>query len=219
MLPDLTTCVWALPIVVIDTETTGLPEDGGRVCEIAAVRFEQGVPVAKYATLINPGCAMPEAATAVHGIKDADVAGKPALPDVAHELLRVCDGAVTAAYAATFDRHMLHAQIQGTDCHAFDPAQSWIDVYPLVKHFDRYVSGKGKNKLEAACARRNIIIEGAHRAMADAIACGVLLHRFQQKLGKISAAHLIRRCDERRAEQEAEFQQWLAKQKQREAAL
>jgi DNA polymerase III epsilon subunit-like protein len=202
---------------VLDTETTGLPESGGRVCEVAVVRFEQGVPVSRFSSLIDPGCPIPAEATAVHKITDADVAGKPSLPDIAHELFRVCDGAVTAAYAASFDRHMIHAQIQGKDCHAFDPEQSWIDVLPLVRHYDRFVSGKGRNKLTAACARRNIIVEGAHRAMADAMACGFLLHRFQQRLGNPSAAQLIARCDARRVEQDAEFQKWLARQPKKEA--
>lgn len=218
MLPDLTACVWHLPIVVIDTETTGLPDSGGRVCEIAAVRFEHGVPVSRFASLISPGCAMPESATAVHGITDSDLVGKPSLPEVAHELLRVCDGAVTAAYNSPFDRVMLHAEIRGTDCHAFDPEQSWIDVLPLVRHYEPYVSGKGRHKLTAACERRGIRVEGAHRALADAMMCGFLLHHFQKSLGNPSAAQLIARCDVRRAEQDASFKAWLARQPRRETA-
>ena len=218
MILDLTSCVWRLPVVVVDTETTGLPKDGGRVCEIAAVRFEDGVPVSRFATLIDPGHPIPESATKVHKITDADVAGKPRLPDVAGDLLRVCAGAVTAAYNAPFDKAMLHAEITGTDCHAFDPSQSWIDPLVLVRHFDRKVSGKGKNKLENACARRGITLEGAHRSMADALATGALLWTFKAKLGDISAAVLIAKCDQRRDEQEREFQAWLARQKAKESA-
>src|SRR5690606_18521144 len=217
VLPDLSTCIWSLPVVVIDTETSGLPPHG-RVCEIAAIRFESNVPVAKFQSLINPGHPIPESATKVHGIRDADVADKPRLPEVAGELLRVCAGAVTVAYNSPFDRAMLHAEITGTDCHAFDPGQSWIDPLVLVRHFDRYASGKGRNKLENACARRGINLEGAHRALADVLATGGLLWTFKAKLGDISAAELIARCDQRRAEQDAEFQAWLAKQPSKGAA-
>lgn len=209
---DLTACIWDLPLVVIDTETTGLAEQGGRVCEIAAVRFEGGVHVAKFCSFIQPGCDIPEAATAIHGITNTDVATAPTLPEVAGELLKVCAGAVTCAYSAEFDRGMLHAQIQGTDCHAFDPAQSWVDVLVLVRHFDRLARGSGRHKLTAACARRNIIVGNAHRADADAIACGVLLHRLRPRIGNPSGAHLIERCNVRRAEQNKDFQEWLAKQ-------
>jgi DNA polymerase III epsilon subunit family exonuclease len=208
---DLSANIWDLPLAVIDTETTGIEEDD-RVCEIAAVRFESGIPVSRFSSLVNPGRPIPEAVSKVHGIKDVDVASKPTLPEVAGELLRVCQGAVAVAYSANFDRRMLHAEITGTDCHAFDPSQSWVDVLVLVRHFDRNVRGKGKNKLEKACERHGVILEGAHRALADALACGGLLHAFKSRLGNVSAAQLIERCDIRRTEQDADFQAWLSRQ-------
>lgn len=209
---DLNACVWDTPITVLDTETTGLPEAGGRCVEIAAVRFESGVPVARFSSLVNPGVPIPAEATAIHGIKDSDVAGKPTLSEVAGELLRVCRGAVPCAYSAPFDRAILHAEITGQECLAFDPAQAWIDVLVLVKHFDRYVGGKGRHKLENACKRHGIELEGAHRALADAIACGGLLRAFKSRLGNVSAAQLIERCEARRAEQEADFAAWKERQ-------
>jgi DNA polymerase III epsilon subunit-like protein len=216
MTVDLTACIWDLPLVFIDTETSGLPPDG-RACDVAAVRFQDGVPTAKFSSLINPGCEIPEQATAIHKITDEMVKSAPTLPEVASELLRVCAGAVACAYSADFDRFMLHAEIQGEDCHAFDPRLGWVDVLVLIRHFDRFVPGSGRHKLTAACARRNIIIEGAHRAMPDAIATGFLMHRLKDKIGKVSAAQLIERCAVRRAEQEASFQEWRSRQPAREA--
>lgn len=216
MIPDLSTIVWELPLVVIDTETTGLPPDG-KVCEIAAVRFEGGVPVARFRSHINPGCAIPAEATAIHGITDEDVASAPSLPEVSADLFKVCDGAVTCAYSADFDRGMLHAGIQGQDCHAFDPAQSWVDVLVLVRHFHRYVSGSGRHKLAATCARLDIILDNAHRADSDAVAAGLVLHRLKSAIGNMSAARLIERCDARRVEQDAAFQRWLDRQPKRSA--
>lgn len=213
---DLTTNIWDLPLVVIDTETTGLPPDG-RVCEIAAVRFERGVHVAKFCSFIKPGCPIPEAATAIHKIKDSDVAGAPTLPEVAADLLKLCDGAVTCAYSAPFDKGMLHAEIQGEDCHAFDPTQSWVDILVLVRHFQRFASGSGRHKLSNVCTRMGIVLDNAHRADSDALAAGMVLHRLKQKIGNVSALKLIERCDVRRAEQDASFQEWLSKQPKREA--
>jgi len=208
---DLSRPFHQLATVVIDTETTGIGDDD-RIVEIATVRYEDCFPVAKWCSLVDPGIDIPDAATAIHGISNADVRGMPALEDVAGELLRVSKDAVPCAYSANFDRAMLHKQISGADCLAFDPAQSWIDVLVLVRHFDRRVSGKGKNKLEKACARHGITLEGAHRALADALACGGLLWAFKPRLRDMRAADLIRRCDERRAEQERDFQEWLARQ-------
>jgi DNA polymerase-3 subunit epsilon len=214
MRPDMGRPWHELAVAVIDTETTGLPDAGGRCCEVAVVRFEGGVPVARFSSLIDPGCDIPQAATAIHNITTGMVRGAPRLEDVAGDLLRVCAGAVPAAYQAMFDRHMIHASITGTDCLAFDPKESWLDVMIICKHFDRYVSGAGRHKLVNACKRHGIVIEGAHRAEADAIGTGALLWAFKSKLGDVSAAELIRRCDVRRAEQEEEFQAWKARQKE-----
>lgn len=208
---DLSKPWHSLPIAVIDTETSGLAPDG-RVVEIAAVRFEGGVPVARFCSLVNPGHPIPEGATGVHGITDAMVSSAPRLADVAAGLLRVCRDAAPCAYNAPFDRFMLHSEVTGTDCMAFDSARSWLDVMIMAKHFDRFARGTGRHKLVNVCARNGIEIKGAHRAEADAIACGALLWAFKSKLGDVSAENLIKRCDERRAEQEADYQAWKARQ-------
>jgi hypothetical protein len=60
-----------------------------------------------------------------------------------------------------------------------------------------------------------IILDNAHRADSDALAAGLVLHRLRQKIGDVSAAKLIERCDVRRAEQDADFNSWLQKQQAR----
>jgi DNA polymerase-3 subunit epsilon len=194
---ELARNIWDLDVVVIDTETTGLPENDGRPVEIACVRFSGGLPVAQWSSLVNPGVPIPAEATAIHKITDE---------------MGLCKDAVPCAYNAEFDRFMLHREISGTDCLAFNPEQSWIDPLVMIRDVDKFVSGKGKNKLENACRRRGIIIEGAHRAKADALATGFLLWRLKERIGDISAADLIRRCDVRRKVQEAEFAAWQARQ-------
>jgi DNA polymerase-3 subunit epsilon len=214
---DLSANIWDMPIVVIDFESTGIDDDR-RPVECAAIRFEQGSPVAQWSSLLSPGVPIPTEATGIHGITDEMVAGAPTLAECASDLLRVCKDAVPCAYSADFDRFMLHREITGIDCLAFDPAQSWLDPLVIIRDVDKYVSGKGKNKLENACKRRGIIISEAHRARADAIATGVLMWRLRERIGDISAAELIRRCDARRKVQDAEFNAWLARQPPKPAA-
>jgi DNA polymerase-3 subunit epsilon len=207
-----------LPIVVIDVETTGIGDDA-RVVDVAAVRFEAGLPVARFSSLVNPGVPIPAEATAVHGVTDEMVAGAPILADALNDgsWLRVCKWAVPCAYNAPFDRRFIEPELVSSRAldityPVVDTDLSWIDPLVLVKHFDRYEKGKGRHKLEAACLRHGVEMTGAHRAEADALACGGLLWAFKPKLGNVSAATLIRRCDERRVEQEADYQRWKASQ-------
>jgi DNA polymerase III epsilon subunit-like protein len=212
---DMSRPWWQLPVCVIDTETTGVGEDD-RIVEIACVRFEDGFPVAKFSTLVYPGRNIPDEATAVHGIKDEDVVDLPRFGHVAGKVFDICKGAVPCAFNSPFDRSMLHREIVGTDFHAlnvtapaFDLDQSWIDPLCIVRSVDKYEKSK---KLVDACARRGIVLEGAHRALADSLACGALLWTFKPRLKDISAAELIRLCDVRRAEQEREFNERKARQ-------
>jgi len=217
---DLSRAWNELPLVVIDTETTGIGE-GHRVLEVAAVRFEGGHITAEFSSLLDPQRDIPVEATAVHGITTEMVQGMPTLCDVAAELEQVARGAVPCAYNAPFDRALLHASICGTDCPAFDAALSWIDVYVIVAspRVDKYVQGKGRLKLSNVCARHGVELDGAHRALGDARATGLLLHRLFDKglIKPVSLARLLAHTDQMRAEHDRDFQAWLARQPKQEA--
>lgn len=203
----------SLPIVVFDTETTGVGV-GDRIVEVGAVRFEPGASIsAHFATRIDPGIPIPAEATAVHGIRDEDVAGKPSIEAVAHELARVAEGALPCAYNASFDRRMLHAQITGTDCPLFDPSfPGWLDPLVIAKRQDKTRFGKGAYTLAAVCQRWGIPFEGAaHSAYFDAVACGKLLFSMLSKgaVKPVPAEHMLRHTERMRAEDQAGFDAFL----------
>lgn len=202
-------------LVVLDTETTGVG-DGHRVLEVAAVRLEQGRITKEFSTLVDPERDIPEEATAIHGITEEMVAGKPKLVDVVSELVKIGRDAVPCAYNAPFDRGLLHASIAGTDCPALDPAMSWVDVYVIVgsPRIDKYVKGKGRLKLANVCARHGIELVGAHRALGDARATASLLWSLYERglVRPVSLRRLLDHTDQMRADHEREFQEWLARQ-------
>lgn len=216
---DMDKCWTEQPLVVVDTETCGLnPGDG--ICDIAALRFERGEVVASFSSYINPGKPIPEAATAIHGIRDEHVAAAPSLLSVSGNLLEMGLGAVPCAYSAAFDRQHIQHEIYGSDCPLFDPGFSeWLDVLVIVREKDRYVSGKKRHTLGEASARRGIIVGEAHRARPDALATGLLLWEMLRRgevrpcpIGKLLA--YIGKC---KREQEERFQEWLAKQPAKES--
>jgi|GEM_PF-5486236 len=59
------------PLVVVDTETTGTDPQTDRIVQIALTRVAADGHVDAFASFVNPGIAISEAATAVHGITAA----------------------------------------------------------------------------------------------------------------------------------------------------
>lgn len=217
MFPNLSALWHEVPIVVIDTETTGLTDDDEAI-EIAAVRFEAGRAVAQFQSLVNPGTRPihPEAQK-VHGISPEMVRAAPRLSDLAGELFMIADGAIACAYNAPFDRRYLHKHITGTDCATFDPSWAWIDVYTIVcsENVDKYVKGPGRLRLGATCFRWQVEHQSAHRALGDAQATGELLWRLFER-GKISATckldRLLSHTETLRGVQQRDHARWQNRQ-------
>jgi DNA polymerase-3 subunit epsilon len=91
----------------VDVETTGIDAATCAVVEVACQIVEAGQVVATFESLVDPGCPIPPFVTAIHGIDDGMVAGKPRLRDLMPTLLDHCRGAVIVAHNAAFDRRFL----------------------------------------------------------------------------------------------------------------
>lgn len=162
----------AVPIAFIDFETTGLLPGVDRVVEVGIARFEGGRFLACIGSRVDPGVSIPEAATAIHGISNADVRGQPALAeffagDPARAALL---GAQPGAYNAPFDKWFCPAAALA------DWTWPWLDAMVLVAVVDRFAKGKGRHKLTASCERHGVVLSSAHSAQADARAAGELFH-------------------------------------------
>lgn len=82
------------PLVFFDLETTGLNTSSDRIVELALIRITPHGDVLERVRRFNPGIPIPQEATAIHGISDADVAGEPPFAATAKsltELLENCD--------------------------------------------------------------------------------------------------------------------------------
>src|SRR6185437_6607577 len=101
-----------IPIALIDTETTGRDAAADRIVEIGIVLGLRGEVTGRFSKLINPGRPIPPEVSAVHGIKDADVAGQPSFAEIAGEMLDFLGNAVPAAYNAAFDRGFVFAELE-----------------------------------------------------------------------------------------------------------
>ena len=79
--------IWsALPIGLIDVETTGKDASVDRVVEVGIAIARDGEIVERKNWLVNPGRPIPKEASDVHKIMDEDVKDSPSFADVASEV-------------------------------------------------------------------------------------------------------------------------------------
>lgn len=172
-------------VVSFDTETTGLfPENGDRVIEFAGIELRLGPDggverVVPHHYLFNPGIPIPREASEVSGLKDEDVANKPAFAAHAEAIHRLLANAVTVAHNYPFDQRFLTQEFG--KCGLKWPAPpAEIDTVDLSRRF--FPEARG-HKLGEVCARLDIPLIGAHRATNDAEACGRAFVAMTQRFG------------------------------------
>lgn len=82
-----------IPLCFFDLETTGTSIAQDRIVEIAVIKLMPNGDVLEKHNLVNPTIPIPPSSTAIHGISDADVAGKPTFKEIAREYARFMEGA------------------------------------------------------------------------------------------------------------------------------
>jgi DNA polymerase-3 subunit epsilon len=148
--------------MAVDTETTGMsPSYGHRLVEVARVTIHDGVLGEEWSTLVNPGRAIPEDATRVHGISDSMVAGAPAAAEVGRLLRTACADLPLVFHNASFDLPFL--------LHLFREAGAPALLNPVIDTLGlaRGLFATGSNSLSALAGRLELPAETPHRALGD----------------------------------------------------
>jgi DNA polymerase-3 subunit epsilon len=147
---------------VFDVETTGLsPAYGHRVCEIACLRFCDGIEVGRFESLIDPGRSISAGAFRVNRITPEMLIGAPAFDAVAGTLLTLMEGTVLVAHNAPFDLGFLAAELE--IARLPPPEGLVVDTLALV----RRVYNFSRNGLSAVAHALEVETGPAHRAMGD----------------------------------------------------
>ncbi|HEY4116922.1 MAG TPA: 3'-5' exonuclease [Byssovorax sp.] len=168
-------------IAFIDTETTGRDPLNDRLVEVGVVIGAGGVVLDRKSWLINPGRPIPPETTAVHGIKDDDVAGAPSFADVAVEVLAFVGDAIPAAYNAAFDRGFILAELEraGLRPELAPPAirreVDWLDPLTFARELHKDAESRALGDM---AQRLGIALVNAHRATDDAEAALAILFTF-----------------------------------------
>ena len=150
------------PIVFFDLETTGTDISKDRIVEICYIKvFPDGREV-EYSRRVNPGMHIPEAASAVHGIYDADVKDCPLFKDVAREIVKEFEGCDIAGFNSNrFDLPLLAEEFLRAQVEIDLSRHNAIDVQVLYhKREPRTLAAAHK----FYCGTE---FENAHSALAD----------------------------------------------------
>jgi DNA polymerase-3 subunit epsilon len=113
-MPDARTPWREAPFAVVDLELTGLDPGEHEIVSYAAVPVEAGrILVSKVRSgMVRPE-RMPSADTIrIHGLRESDLAGAPALDEVLDELLEALTGRVLVAHSAPVETGFLGAALQ-----------------------------------------------------------------------------------------------------------
>jgi DNA polymerase-3 subunit epsilon len=158
------------PLAVLDLETTGTDPQKDRIVEVGVLKLWPDGRQERYTRRVNPGIPIPPEASAIHGIRDADVAGAPRFEEVADsllELLQDCD--LCGFNLKRFDLRLLYVEL-GRVGRTFPlEGRAVIDAMEI---FHRY------EPRDLAAAVRFYLgreLKGAHSADADSSATAEVL--------------------------------------------
>ncbi len=153
--------------IAFDLETTGTVPGVDQICEIGAVRFVNGIVESVYSTLIDPMRPIPPGASAVNGISDAMVKGKPKIESVLESFAEFCADDIMVAHNAPFDTQFLTADLKKFEMIA--PRGIVIDTLPIAR---KVFPGLANYKLGTLVQHLKVSATDFHRAEQDATYCG-----------------------------------------------
>ena len=153
------------PIAFFDLETTGINIATDRIVEISVLKINVNGVEEWMSSKVNPEMPIPAQVTAIHGIKDEDVALAPKFRELAKKLAAFIEGCDLAGYnAIKFDLPVLAEEFLRADVDFNFRKRKYVDVQVIFHK-------KEQRTLSAAymfyCNKE---LKGAHGSKADTAA-------------------------------------------------
>ena len=171
---------------VLDLETTSKYVSVARIVEYAVVTFTSqtdGYSIStRFSSRVDPGESIPREASAIHGIYDHDVVSAPSTRQALPTLLSSLHGQVVVGYnILEYDIPCLAAECRrhGLDAAWRDCINSLLGVVDVMPWAARTTQApqyrRGARTLSTMSRRHGVVLESAHAAADDAVACGHLM--------------------------------------------
>lgn len=175
------------PLVVVDTETTGIKPGGNDIIEVSAIKYGPDfTPVSCFTSLCKPRKPIPAEATEVNNITDEMVVDAPPFALIASAFSEFIAGCNVVGHNLPFDLQFLY--ISGVE---LPPKAKYYDTLDLAKKVLTKYGAKKYNhksgeyeetvgwdvydyKLETLCEYYGIYRSNAHRSLSDSYATGLL---------------------------------------------
>ncbi len=183
---DLGTPLSRVTFVVLDVETTGGSPATCSLTEVAAARYRGGELLGTYQTFVRPDERIPPFITALTGISDAMVADAPRVGDMLPSFLEFLGGAVVVGHNVRFDRSFLDHALVSTGRDRL--ANATVDTLALARRLVRDLVPDCK--LGTLAASLHLPHQPSHRALADVLATGDLLHALLERAGSFGIVEL-----------------------------
>ncbi|RKE92212.1 3'-5' exonuclease [Ichthyenterobacterium magnum] len=150
------------PICFFDLETTGINISKDRIVEISILKVFPSGKEERHTWKVNPEMPIPTEVTAIHGISDADVAGKPTFRELAKEVHNLIKDSDLGGFNSNrFDIPLLAEEMLRADVDFDIKNRHAVDVQTIFHKMEQ-------RTLSAAykfyCDKD---LEGAHSAEAD----------------------------------------------------
>ncbi len=163
------------PLIVLDTETTGLNPKVDRIVEISFLVIKPDNSQTPFTALIDPGCPIPPEATAINHITDAMVKDQRTFSSFAEKLAKGLTDVDIAGKRVSFDLAFLEEEFKRVDI-AWTHTGSIIDVDRLWQVLE---PRSLKDAVRHFLGREH---DGAHRAEADVAATWAVIQEQLRRL-------------------------------------
>jgi DNA polymerase-3 subunit epsilon len=174
-------------ITYLDLETTGATPLRDRITEIALVRFEGGIEVARWQTLVNPEQTIPTFIQGLTGITNEMVSAAPTFAQVADTLHSFLEGAVLAAHNVRFDYGFIKAEFKRIGITLRQKVLCTVKLSRLL--YPEYKS----HGLDAIVHRHGIANITRHRAMGDVEAMLAFVDIARAELGEDALTQAVKK--------------------------
>jgi DNA polymerase III subunit epsilon len=168
-----------LPLLILDTETTGLDAKTDRIVSFGAVCAHGTRLFAGHMIddLVNPGIPIPAASTVIHNITDEMVKGARPWPELYAEFEALARNRVIVGHGVPFDLTVMRAECERH-------GQPWqdlvfIDTQRLASLLNPTLKTFG---LENLVGLYQIDLRGRHTALGDSLVCAELFFRMVPRL-------------------------------------